>query len=382
VIRIGLVGCGHIGTVHSFALRQLADAGLIDARVDATFDVDRERAAGIAQHHNAHPCAELGELLDRVDAVWICTWTSAHLEAVEAAAERSLAVFCEKPLAPTFAEAERLAAALGCVPHQVGLVLRHAPVFRAAADLVAQGTYGRPLLAVLRDDQYFPIQGLYASAWRADVDKAGGGTLIEHSIHDVDVVRWVLGAAVGEPEDVSARTAAMFDHPGIDDATVVTFGFPGAVTATIVSVWHQILARGSLRRLEVFCEDALLWTDDDYLGPLHVATSTGEELVEAAPPPWVDRLELPEVLAKPLAQYAEPSKAFVDALCRDGGRPRGYPDVEIAIAAHRLVDRAYESAAAGGRPIRCETVARGTERVEGGRGARDNDRAQVPRSSA
>ena len=59
MIRIGLVGCGHIGTVHSFALRRLADAGLIDGRVVATYDVDHERAAGMAQHHGAHPCAVL-----------------------------------------------------------------------------------------------------------------------------------------------------------------------------------------------------------------------------------------------------------------------------------------------------------------------------------
>ena len=40
MIRIGIVGCGHIGTVHSFALRQLSDAGLVDARVTGTFDAD------------------------------------------------------------------------------------------------------------------------------------------------------------------------------------------------------------------------------------------------------------------------------------------------------------------------------------------------------
>lgn len=361
MIRIGLVGCGHIGTVHSYVLRQLADAGLIDARVAATYDVDPDRAGRLAQHHEARACTELDELLDAVDAVWICTWTAAHLEAVEAAVDRSRALFCEKPLAPTLAEAERLASSLERVPHQVGLVLRHAPVFRAAADLVAQGKYGRPLLTVLRDDQYFPVQGFYASAWRADVAKAGGGTLLEHSIHDVDVLRWILGTPLGEPEDVAARTASLFGHPGIDDATTVTFRYTDGSTATIVSVWHQILARGSLRRLELFCEEALLWTDDDYLGPLHVETNAGEELVEAAPPSWVRRLEVPEVLAKPLAQYAEPSKAFLDALDRDGTRARGYPDVEIALAAHRLVDEAYQSAAAGGRPVACAKAARGSE---------------------
>ena len=305
MIRIGIVGCGHIGTVHSFALRQLGDAGLVDARVVGTFDADYERAAGIARHHDARPC-------------------------------------------------ERLADVLARVPHQVGLVLRHAPVFRAAAELVAEGKYGRPLTTVLRDDQYFPIQGFYASAWRADVDKAGGGTLLEHSIHDVDVLRWVLGPAAGEPHEVAARTASMFGHPGIDDATTVTFRYEDGSTATIVSVWHEILTRGSRRRLEVFCEDALLWADDDYLGPLHVETRNGEELVAPPPPPWIDRFEVAEALAKPLAQYAEPSKAFLDALARDGAGAHGYPDAGIAIAAHRLVDRAYQSAAAGGRPVRCD----------------------------
>src|SRR5207245_7086602 len=230
---------------------------------------------------------------------------------------------------------------------------RHAPVFRAAADLVASGRYGRPLVTALRDDQYFPIQGLYASEWRADASKAGGGTLLEHSIHDVDVLRWILGTPLGEPEEVSAHTASLFDHPGIDDATTLTFRFAGGSTATIISVWHQILTR-SRRRLELFCEDALLWTDDDYLGPLHVETRNGEELVASAPPPWIDRFEVAEALAKPLAQYAEPSKTFLDALARDGAGAPGYPDAGIAIAAHRLVDRAYRSAAAGGRPVRCD----------------------------
>jgi hypothetical protein len=45
---------------------------------------------------------------------------------------------------------------------------------------------------------------------------------------------------------------------------------------------------------------------------------------------------------------------FLDALALEGAVARGYPDAGIAIAAHRLVDRAYQSAAAGGRPIRCD----------------------------
>ena len=112
---------------------------------------------------------------------------------MRAAVDRGRAVLCEKPLAPTLAECEEVSGLLSRVPHQVGLVLRHAPVFRAFAAAVASGDHGRPLAALLRDDQYFPIQGMYGSDWRADVGRAGGGTLLEHSIHDVDVLRWILG---------------------------------------------------------------------------------------------------------------------------------------------------------------------------------------------
>src|SRR4029079_1908017 len=213
----------------------------------------------------------LDELLDTVDVVWVCTWTAAHLEPCEGAAARGLPIFCEKPLAPDLASATRVAAALERVPHQVGLVLRWAPVFRDLAGAVASGEHGRVLAAVMRDDQYFPVQGMYGSTWRGDVAHAGGGTFIVHSMHDIDVLRWPLG----DPIEVTARTAARFGYPGIEDTGVATFAFADGAFAQLTSVWHQVLSRESSRRLELFCEKAVLWTDDDYLGPLHVQTDEG-----------------------------------------------------------------------------------------------------------
>jgi predicted dehydrogenase len=352
MMRIGLIGCGHIGMVHAVALQQLADAALIDGGLTATFDDDPARAAKVARHHGGEPKETLEALLDEVDVVWVCTWTAAHLAAVEAAADRGLAIFCEKPLAPDLATAVRVSAALERVPHQVGLVLRWAPVFRSIATTVASGEYGPALAAVMRDDQYFPVQGLYGSTWRGDVAHAGGGTVIEHSIHDVDVIRWTLG----DPVEVSARTASRFGFPGIEDTAAATFTYADGSIAQLTSVWHQVLSRESSRRLEVFCEKAMLWTDDDYLGPVHVLTDDGELLVEAAAPAWSERFTLPEVYAKALAQYAEPSKSFLDSVARlrAEGSPDpttiGHPRAGDALAAHRLVDAIYRSAADGGVP--------------------------------
>jgi predicted dehydrogenase len=347
VIRIGLVGCGHIGTVHAYVLQQLTDASLVDARLTATYDVDPERAARTAHRHGGAATPSLAALVRDVDVVWVCTWTAAHAEAVEAAVAAGVPVFCEKPLGPDYASAARVASALQKVPHVVGLVLRASPVFANAATAIASGEYGRALAVVFRDDQYFPIQGLYRSTWRRDVASAGGGTLIEHSIHDVDVLRWLLG----DPVTVSARTACNFGYAGIEDTASVTFTYADGCLAQLASVWHQVLTRESSRRLEVFCEKALLWTDDDYLGPLHVQTDDGTTVIEASVPAWATRLTVPEVYAKAVSLYATPAKAFLDAVAAGAAASVTGPSAADALAAHRLVDMAYRSAAAGGAPV-------------------------------
>ena len=344
MIRIGMVGCGHIGAAHALAISCLGEAGLVDATLVATHDLDPQRARRFADRYGAQPYDDVGALADAVDVVWVCTWTSGHRAAVEAAVERGRAVFCEKPLGTDLGDAEAVAARLGPVPHQVGLVLRAAPVFVELRRRLTAAEHGRVLAVVFRDDQYFPVQGTYRSSWRGEVAHAGGGTLLEHSIHDVDLLRWLLG----DPQRVSATVAERFGYPGIDDVAAVSFAFPDGVSAQLTSIWHQVTARESSRRLEVFCEDALLWTEDDNLGPLHVERPDGTDLVPGLRPEWSDRLAVPPEHRDALAMYAAPTKTFLDGLV--AGRP-GSPSAAEALAAHRIVAAAYRSAADGGIPV-------------------------------
>jgi len=349
VIRVGIAGCGFIGTIHSFTLKALIEAEVVDAAVTSVYDPDHDRAIRFARVHGAAVAAGPDELLDGVDAVWICTWTAAHLAWVQAAAQKGIAVFCEKPLAPTLRDAEAVAAAAMPVRHQVGLVLRHAPVFTTLAGLIADGRYGRPMVAILRDDQYFPTQGQYGSTWRADVATAGGGTLVEHSIHDVDVLAWVLGPITA----ASGATSSFAGHEGIEDVAVARFEHAGGAHSSVVSIWHQVLTRPSTRRLEIFCENALLWTEDDYLGPLTIQTSAGTETVTATEPAWLAALRFPAGTERALRQYAVPNRAFLDGL-RDAAPVPGYPSVDDALAAHRAVDAVYRSAAQAGARVAVE----------------------------
>ena len=347
MLRIGFAGTGLIAWAHGLGLQAMIDAGVIDADISVVFDRSGKRAQGFAAAHGAEVVGDLTELVARCDAVWVCTPTSAHRSAVDAALAGGRAVFCEKPLATGLPGAQSLvaAAAASGVPTQSGLVLRSAPVFRRLRELVASGTLGRPMAAIFRDDQYFPIQGTYASGWRADVAQAGGGCLIEHSIHDVDILRFCFGEVVG----LSARTADFSGHEGIEDLATVSLSFASGLEAHLTSVWHNILSRGSTRRVEVFFENGLVWLDDEFRGPLHVQTSDTTVSRPCPSPDWVTALPFGNhEIGLGVAPYVEEDRAFVDAVV-DGRNPE--PGLHEALVAHRLVDAAYRSAHTGGRPV-------------------------------
>ena len=347
-LKVGIIGCGWIGGVHSRALRAIIRAGVVDAEVVAACDLDLERSDTFARIHGAAiSTADPTDVIAAADAVWICTPTSTHRTLVEQAAAAGRAIYCEKPLAPTIADVMAMAETVerAGVPNQVGLVMRsEAPI--ATLQRLANGddAVGRPMAAVFRDDQYFPVQGRYASQWRSDVSVAGGGTLIEHSIHDLDVLAWVLG----EITEVSCRTSNYAGHPGIEDVAVATLIHASGATSSLVSVWHQVMTRPSIRRIEVFCERALLWLDDDGMGPVHVEQSAGAHQVEARTGDgWVAGLSLPDEYREGLAPYVVADRDFLEAVA--AGRPPA-PGFAVAVAAHLAADAAYRSAALGGVP--------------------------------
>ena len=216
--------------------------------------------------------------------MWVCTWTAAHLDAVVAAADAGSPIFCEKPLGPdlAIARAGRGARSSACRTRS-GSCCGSSPVFEHAASIVASGEYGRPLATILRDDQYFPIQGFYGSTWRKDVVARRR----RHAHRALDPRHRRVALAARRPgRGERAHRLSRFGHPGIEDTAAVTFAYDDGSVAQLTSVWHQVLTRESGRHLEVFCEGAALWTDDDYLGPLYVQTSDGTREILGEMPEW------------------------------------------------------------------------------------------------
>jgi predicted dehydrogenase len=331
MLRVGFLGAGLIATFHSKMIRR---CGVAIERA-GVYDIDPDRAVSFAAASGHTVCGSELEVLDSSDAVYICTWTSEHARLVEAATQRGLHVFCEKPLATSLAEAERMAAlvARAGVTNQVGLILRRSPAFVWARHLITDAAAGSVMTVVFRDDQFIPVQSHYASNWRADVSKAGAGTLLEHSIHDIDMLHFL----VGDIADVSARQANHHGHAGIEDAFTATFSFANGALGTLASVWHDNMARPSLRRVEVFCANRYVHIEgDDWYGPVHWTDTDGTEHTLAG-----DDLEHAVEQAGLIDGPANADGAFLLAAIAGTG---AWPDFATALAAHRVVDSLYRSA--------------------------------------
>ncbi len=348
-LNVGLIGCGFIGRFHSTAIRGLSRRGLIDVNYAAVCDLDENRARSFADAANVpRVTTDPLEIVDssEIDVVYICLPTASHKDLVLKAAASGTHVFCEKPLATNLADVHEMVAAVddAGVSAGVGLVLRHSPILTVLKSLMDDPTLGRLMVVVLRDDQFFPVQGHYSSDWRADKDQAGAGTLLEHSIHDVDVLRWLAG----DVAEVRGTTRNFAGHEGIEDLAMARFDFESGASAELTSIWHNVLGRPSTRRLEVFMENGVFTIDDDFLGPIELQThAMTREVIpeEEVRKRYLEMVDMTDPASAEALKYSFEDYFFLRSIQR-GTYP--FPDFHVALEAHRVVDAVYRSAAAGG----------------------------------
>jgi len=165
-----------------------------------------------------------------VHAVYISTTNELHAAQAIAAARAGKHVLCEKPLALSLGDA--LAMARAC--REAGVVLatnhhlRNAATHRKIRELIAAGAIGRPLFARVFHAVYLPphLQG-----WRLDKPQAGGGVILDITVHDVDTLRFLLGA---EPvEAVGMSQSAFMAKQGLEDGAMSVLRFDNGVLAQL-----------------------------------------------------------------------------------------------------------------------------------------------------
>jgi predicted dehydrogenase len=349
-LSIGLIGCGFIGRFHSIAIRHLIKHGLIQARLSAMCDLEIERARSFGEKTGATLLtSDPTEVIDspEINVVYVCVPTARHKELVLRSAKQGKHVFCEKPLATNLADVQEMvtAAQSAQVKAGVGLILRHSPILNVLKSLKEDPALGRLMAIVFRDDQFFPIQGHYASDWRKDRTIAGAGALLEHSIHDLDVLRWFAG----DIQSVRGSTANFAGYDGVEDVATAHLEFVNGARAELISVWHNVTRRPSSRRLEFFFENAYFHIENDFSGPISFEMHDEGPIImseDEVTEHYLELVGLPEPAFVDALRYSLEDYFFLSAVER-GEDP--FPDFEVALEAHRVVDAIYKSAAAGGQ---------------------------------
>ncbi len=214
-------------------------ARLYDELAELTGICDTDPAVGrpVAERFGTSFFPTHEALLDAdVEAVSIATPTNQHYEVARTALERGVHALVEKPFGGVVAEAERLAqlAEDKGVVLAAGMVERHNPAVEFAHDSLQNGAYGKLIAISARRVSSFPTRV-------RDV-----GVMMDLGIHDVDVLRYLVGTKVERVYSVAGRER----HDDFEDHATALLTFQGGVTGMVEVNW---LTPMKVRRLALTC---------------------------------------------------------------------------------------------------------------------------------
>lgn len=225
-VRWGLIGASTIA--RQFMIDAIRAEG--DGEVVAVMSSSPERAASYAKENGiAKAFSSLDDLLAAdIDAVYISTTNELHLEQALAAVHAKKHVLCEKPLALTSDDARKMVAACKAAGVVLGTNhhLRNAGAHRAMRETIVSGRIGKPVAARVFHSVYLPehLQG-----WRLTKPQAGGGAVLDITVHDADTLRFVLG---DDPVEISAFTqSAGMAASGLEDGAMCIWRFKSGLIA-------------------------------------------------------------------------------------------------------------------------------------------------------
>lgn len=260
-LRIGLVGCGFMGSLHAATVAQSPGAELA-----AVFDTNLQSAQRAAEASGAAVAESLEDLIGgyQLDGVVIATPDALHLEPVLEAARAGLGILVEKPLASGVGEARKMVAACeeAGVVLMVGHILRFETAYANLRLAAKEGVIGRIVNVFAR-----------RHAMRSEAERfEGAGHVVDYlAVHDFDILAWLHGRS---PALVfaSAARGPITERWGTPDVVVATLEYDDGSFAVVESGWTLPEAWSPQRkprewspfgdvRIDVFGEEGMLSID-------------------------------------------------------------------------------------------------------------------------
>lgn len=227
--KIGLVSFAHM-----HALSYANALNTLGVGVAGIYDDDAGRGQEMAAQFGTRFFGDLDALLgEGLDGVIVCSENARHRAHVEAAAGRVRVILCEKPISTTVEDAEAMMAACerAGTKLQIAFPVRFAPPVQRLKELLTSGSLGRLISAKCTNHGRMP------GGWFLEHEHAGGGAVIDHTVHVIDVLRWALQAEVTEVY-AEVGYGLLHDTP-VDDAGMLSFRLSNGMYGTLDTSWSR-----------------------------------------------------------------------------------------------------------------------------------------------
>lgn len=261
-VKVGIIGSGFVADLHAAAFKMISEG-----RVVAVASPTPGKARQFAEQRGIPKAFEdYHDLLadKEIEMVNLCVPNDLHAEAAVAAAKAGKHVVCEKPLCRTLEEADRMIAA--CRDADVLLMyaeeLCFAPKYVRAKTLVDEGALGRAFLVKQSEEHFGPHM-----PWFWDVNRSGGGVLLDMGCHSIEFARWIFGKPPVKSVYAQMGTYVHADKTKGEDHSLCIVEYEGGRVGLAENSWAkqggvddrcEIYGSGGFTRADLLRGSALL----------------------------------------------------------------------------------------------------------------------------
>lgn len=197
MLRVGIVGCGCIFTMHATSADHLKNSKIV-----GVCDIKEDRANKAAEKYNCKAYYDYKEMINKdiIDVVHVCVPHYLHPIISKYAIEQGVNVLCEKPMSIKYEDGVRnveLAEEKG-VKYGIIFQCRYNNASKLVKEYLDNGTLGkvisaRVVLTWCKPDEYYSL-----SDWKGTWDKEGGGVVIDQAIHSLDLANWFINDEIAD----------------------------------------------------------------------------------------------------------------------------------------------------------------------------------------
>jgi myo-inositol 2-dehydrogenase / D-chiro-inositol 1-dehydrogenase len=322
-LKLGVIGAGRIGKVHTATLVQSVPQAEVIAIADTNMDQARELAG---MHGIQSVFGNYREIIRHpdVEAVVICSPTDTHAAYIVEAAAAGKHIFCEKPVDLTLDVIRKALDAVNKagVKLMVGFNRRFDPNFSKIRQLVAAGKIGDPHILKITSRDPAPPPAEYSAV--------SGGMFMDMTIHDFDMARFIVGSEVTE---VYTKATVLVDpaigKAGDVDTAIITLTFANGAIGVIDNSRKAVY--GYDQRVEIFGSKGMISTDNNFPENHRYYAHDGVH----------GSLPLNFFMDRYLEAYANEMKIFCDAVTQNLELPVSGYDGLMSVAVAYAAKKSY-----------------------------------------